>query len=214
MSNYLVTFGILPTTPKTGYGYIRQGNQLDDREGYTVAEFVEKPNRETAQRYLDSKEYFWNSGIFVFKASQYLDELKRHAPLVYEKSELAYRHLRYDRDFTWLDEKRFSECPEDSIDYAIMEKTSHAAVIPVDIGWSDIGSWGALWEMVGKDARGNAASGRVYMKDVSNCYIKSDKEIVAALGIDGLIIIDTNDALLIAHMDKEQEVKDVFKKLM
>jgi mannose-1-phosphate guanylyltransferase/mannose-6-phosphate isomerase len=215
--DYLVTFGIIPTAPKTGYGYIRQGQLLSGNQnakGYRVAEFVEKPNLETAKYYLESGEYHWNSGMFVFKAAKYLEELQQHAPRIYEKSGAAYQSLRQEQDFAWLDQQAFSACPEDSIDYAIMEKTRHAAVIPVDIGWSDIGSWGALWEMVGKDAKGNAANGHVYMKDVSNCYIKSNKEIVAALGIDGLIIIDTQDALLIAHMDKEQEVKDVFKKLM
>ncbi len=215
--DYLVTFGILPTAPKTGYGYIQQGELLKNGtqgKGYQVAAFVEKPNRHTAQKYVESKNYLWNSGIFMFKASRYLEELKAHAPAVYEASQKAYQQARQDVDFMWLDEDLFSQSPDLSIDYAIMEKTSQAAVVPVDMGWSDVGSWGALWEVVNKDIHGNAALGNVYMKEVSNCYIRSDKEIVAALGIDGLIVIDTDDALLIAHMDKEQEVKDVFKRLM
>ncbi len=216
LKDYLVTFGVLPTAAKTGYGYIRKGKAIENgvRKGYEVAAFVEKPDKATAQNYLDCKEYLWNSGIFMFKATRYLEALQAHAPLIYEKSLIAYQQAREDVDFTWLNESEFGQCPDLSIDYAIMEKTQDAAVIPVDMGWSDVGSWGALWEVVGKDVQGNVAQGNVYMKDVSNCYIRSDKEIVAALGIDGLIVIDTNDALLIAHMDKEQEVKDVFKRLM
>jgi mannose-1-phosphate guanylyltransferase/mannose-6-phosphate isomerase len=214
---YLVTFGILPTAPKTGYGYIRQGDMLENGargKGYKVAAFVEKPNRETAIQYLKSRSYLWNSGIFMFKAAHYLEELKRLAPVIYEKSWQTYQNIQHDTEFSRLSEELFSQCPDNSIDYAIMEKTDKAVVIPVDMGWSDVGSWGALWEIMNKDVHGNAADGHVYMKDVNNCYIKSDKEIVAALGIDGLIIIDTDNALLVAHMDKEQEVRDVFKKLM
>jgi mannose-1-phosphate guanylyltransferase/mannose-6-phosphate isomerase len=216
-AGYMVTFGILPTSPKTGYGYIRQGKILENGargKGYAVEAFVEKPDVETAKQYLESRQYLWNSGIFMFKASKYLDELREHAPALYEASLEVYRTTRHDVDFSWLDEAVFESCPSDSIDYAIMEKTQKAAVVPVDMGWSDVGSWGALWEVVSKDIHGNAANGHVFMKDVSNCYIKSGKEIVAALGIDDLIVIDTDDALLIAHMSKEQEVKDVFKKLM
>lgn len=216
-AGYLVTFGILPTSPKTGYGYIRQGKHLGNGakgKGFEVAAFVEKPDLETARQYLDSREYLWNSGIFMFKASRFLEEMRDLSSVIYEKSREAHATAHHDLDFTWLSEPVFVQCPSDSIDYAIMEKTLHAAVIPVDMGWNDVGSWGALWEVVLKDAQGNVANGNVYMKDVSNCYIKSDKEIVATLGISDLIIIDTPDALLIAHMEKEQEVKDVFRKLM
>lgn len=210
---YLVTFGILPTAPKTGYGYIQKGEKINKKD-FKVGRFVEKPDMNTAKAYLDSKEYLWNSGIFMFKASQFLEELRTWSPLIYKHSLQAFKKTRHDIDFSWIDAEAFEACPDDSIDYAVMEKTSRAAVIPVDMGWSDVGSWGTLWEVVNKDALGNATYGNVFLKDVNNCYIKSSKEIVATLGLDNLIIIDTDDALLVAHRDKEQEVKDVFKKLM
>lgn len=212
---YLMTFGIVPTAPKTGYGYIQQGSFLNgDKRSYQVGRFVEKPDEATARQYLKSRQYLWNSGIFLFRADRYLEELRSKTPEIARWSSAALERSRQDIDFCWLDRAAFEACPSDSIDYAIMEKTKQAAVIPVDMGWSDVGSWGALWEVVNKDSHGNATHGHIYMKDVSNCYIKSDKEIVAALGINDLIIIDTGDALLIAHRNKEQEVKDVFKKLM
>lgn len=212
--NWLVTFGILPTAPKTGYGYIRKGMQLNTQYGNKVAEFVEKPCYEVASSYLESGEYLWNSGIFLFKASVFLEELKKLSPEIYQSSLDAYENIRHEREFSWIDPVDFEKCPSDSIDYAVMEKTTKAAVIPVDMGWSDVGSWGALWEVVNKDAAGNVPKGNIFMKDVTNCYIRSDREVIAALGVRDLIIIDTDDALLVAHMDKEQEVKDVFKKLM
>lgn len=212
-ADHLVTLGIIPTSPKIGYGYIKQGNALN-QNSYQVEAFVEKPDLKTAKQYLDTPGYLWNSGIFIFKAKTYLDELQKFSPQIYQACEKTYQAIRQDMDFSWLDEFAFEQCPSDSIDYAIMEKTQKAAVIPVDMGWSDVGSWGSLWEVVSKDAQGNSANDHVYLKDVSNCFIKSKKEIVAALGIDNLIVIDTDDALLIAHRNKEQEVKDVFKKLM
>lgn len=210
---FLATFGILPTAPKTGYGYIQKGEKINGK-GFKVARFVEKPDAATARQYLDSKEYLWNSGIFMFRADLYLSELQRHSRGIYDQTKLALDKTRYELDFSWIDPDAFDRCPDDSIDYAIMEKTDRAAVIPVDMGWSDVGSWGTLWEVINKDSHGNVSDGNVFMKDVSNCFIRSPKEIVATLGIDNLIIIDTPDALLIAHRDKEQEVKDVFKKLM
>jgi mannose-1-phosphate guanylyltransferase/mannose-6-phosphate isomerase len=212
--NYLATFGVVPTAPKTGYGYIKKGEIIGTDNQFQIAAFVEKPDRNTANKYLESQSYFWNSGIFVFKANVFLEELKRYAPDIYEFSLKTHQNIQQDTDFAWINQADFEHCSSTSIDYAIMEKTERAAVIAVDMGWSDVGTWGALWEVVSKDASGNATNGHVYLKDVSNCYIKSKKEIVAALGIDDLIVIDTDDALLIAHMDKEQEVRDVFKKLM
>jgi mannose-1-phosphate guanylyltransferase/mannose-1-phosphate guanylyltransferase/mannose-6-phosphate isomerase len=212
--DYLVTFGVIPTAPKTGYGYIKKGQEIGKNNQFQIEAFVEKPDLNTANKYLASQSYFWNSGIFIFKASVFLEELNRHAPDIYAFSRKTHQSLQQDTDFAWINQADFEQCPSTSIDYAIMEKTERAAVIAVDMGWSDVGSWGALWEVVSKDASGNATNGHVYLKDVSNCFIKSKKEIVAALGIDDLIVIDTDDALLIAHMDKEQEVRDVFKKLM
>jgi mannose-1-phosphate guanylyltransferase/mannose-6-phosphate isomerase len=212
---HLVTFGIAPTAPKTGYGYIQQGEVLDEQKNaFLVVSFKEKPDAPTAERYLASGRYQWNSGIFMFKAGVFLEQLKKLSPDIYEATRKIYHSARCEADFTWLDQDEFEKCPSDSIDYAIMEKTDRAVVISVDMGWSDVGTWGSLWEVLSKDARGNATTGQVYLKDVSNCYIKSKREIVAALGIDDLIVIDTEDALLIAHRHKEQEVRDVFKQLM
>lgn len=212
---YLLTFGILPTAPKTGYGYIRKGSELNGRGvGFAVDRFVEKPDEATAVRYVDSRQYFWNSGIFVFKAGVFLDELARLDPEMLKYSQQALANARDDRDYCWLDNEAFSRCPSNSIDYAVMEKTDKAAVVPVNMGWSDVGSWGSFWEITHKDPHGNVTAGNVFMKEVNNCLIHSKREIVATLGIDNLIIVDTDDALLVAHMDKEQEVKDVFRKLM
>jgi mannose-1-phosphate guanylyltransferase/mannose-6-phosphate isomerase len=210
---YLVTFGVQPNSPKTGYGYIQQGEKIDFRS-YHVSRFVEKPDAETAKSYLDAKTYLWNSGIFMFKASCFLEELKQFCPETFRLARQALAQTRHELDFSWIDKTLFEQCHDESIDYALMEKTRLAAVIPVDMGWSDIGSWGSLWEIVNKDSCGNSTEGNVFLKDVSNCYIKSSREIVAMLGLDNLIIIDTNDALLVAHRDKEQEVKAVFRKLM
>lgn len=211
---YLVTFGIIPTSPKTGYGYIQKGAALNGNGSTQVQQFVEKPNLSLATDYVASKQYLWNSGIFLFRADRFLEECRRYAPNIYTQSQKALEDANSEHDFCWLGRDALERCPSDSIDYAIMEKTERAAVIPVNMGWSDVGSWGALWEVVHHDASGNVAKGNVFMKDVSNCYIKSDREMVATLGLDDLIIIDTEDALLVAHRDKEQEVKDVFKKLM
>ncbi len=212
---YIMTFGILPNAPKTSYGYIQQGPSVKDNTRYHhVARFVEKPDKATAQYYLKSKEYLWNSGIFMFRADSLLAELNVHAPEIALLSNIALNGAREDTDFCWLEQSAFHACPTLSIDYALMEKTKQAVVVPVDMGWSDVGSWGALWEVVSKDAQGNVTKGHVHLKDVTNCYIKSDKEIVAAIGLKDLIIIDTEDALLITHRNNEQEVKTVFKKLM
>lgn len=213
--NYLVTFGVIPGEPKTGYGYIETGETIPDfQNGFRVKSFTEKPDSNTAEGYLASGRHVWNSGIFLMKADVYLTELERYAPDIYHACVATWEKSHQDTDFCWLDEALFQACPSDSMDYAIMEKTRQAAVIPVDVGWSDVGSWSSLWEVVAKDSEGNVALGNIYKKDVYNSYIRSDKEIVAALGVQNLIIIDTADALLIAHRDREQDVKEVFYKLM
>jgi len=212
---YLVTFGIIPNQPKTGYGYIRQGEPVEEVSvGHRVKQFVEKPNEATAEKYLASGDYFWNSGIFMFRANDVLTEFEKFAPAMVAATRASLNQARNDKDFCWLDKSAFEACPSDSIDYAILEKTDRAAVIPVSMGWSDVGSWGSLWEVINKDAAGNVVDGNVFLSDVSNCYIKSSKEVIATLGISDLIIIDTDDALLVAHRSKEQDVKDVFKRLM
>ncbi len=213
--DYLVTFGIIPNQPKTGYGYIQQGEPIESVDvGYRVRQFVEKPNLPTAEKYLAAGDYFWNSGIFMFKASTVVKEFEQFAPAMVTAARNSLDKARQDKDFCWLDQPSFELSPSDSIDYALMEKTSRASVIPVSMGWSDVGSWGSLWEVVNKDAVGNVIDGNVFTKSVSNCYIKSEKEVVAALGISDLIVIETDDALLVAHRDNEQDVKEVFNKLM
>lgn len=208
----LVTFGIVPTTPETGYGYIKQG-ELVGESAYRVAQFVEKPNLATAEQYLSSGEYYWNSGMFLFKASRYLTELKDHSPDILKACELAMQGARSDLDFIRLDEDKFSECPDDSIDYAVMEKTQDALVVPMDAGWSDVGSFSALWEVSEKDSAGNAVVGDVILEQTRNSYIYAQNKLVSTVGVDNLVIIETKDAVLVANKDKVQDVKNIVNQL-
>lgn len=203
----LVTFGVPPSHPETGYGYVRRGQSLGS--GFTVDGFVEKPSLEKAVAYLDSGDYFWNSGMFVFKASRYLQELERWQPEVPACCRTAVQKAQRDLGFVRLDKKAFSECPEISVDYAVMEKTSDAAVVPLDAGWSDIGSWSALWDVSDKDGAGNAVRGDVVSIDTGNSFIRAEHRLVATVGVSDLVIIETKDALLVAHKDKVQSVKDI-----
>ncbi|PKM10565.1 MAG: mannose-1-phosphate guanylyltransferase/mannose-6-phosphate isomerase [Gammaproteobacteria bacterium HGW-Gammaproteobacteria-3] len=208
----LVTFGIVPTEPETGYGYIkRSGKQHGDAFG--VEAFVEKPDRATAQRYLDSGNYFWNSGMFAFKAASFLEELNKFNPAIVEACKKALQGAKQDLDFTRLDSGAFSACPADSIDYAVMEKTAQAVVIPLDAGWNDVGSWSALWDVTRKDAAGNAIFGDVLTIETENSYLYSKNKLVAAIGVKNLVIVETDDALLVAAKDKVQEVKTIVELL-
>ncbi len=210
----LVTFGIIPDQPHTGYGYIRSGAEVTEVTGaFTVSEFVEKPNRETAERYLDSGEYYWNSGIFMFKAQRYLDELAEYRPDILERCQSSMANTCKDSDFIRPDADTFKECPEDSIDYAVMEKTREAVVLPIDCGWSDVGSWSALWEISEKDASGNSCKGDTLTVDTHNCYIHSDSKLIASVGVENLIIIESDDAIMVADQSKVQQVKDVVQSL-
>lgn len=210
----LITFGIVPTRAETGYGYIHRGEPLANFEDtFKVVEFVEKPDRETAQRYVSSGEYFWNSGMFLFKASRYLEEIKRFCPEMLKQCELALDKARQDRDFTWLDVEAFADCPEDSIDYAVMENTSDAAVVPLDAGWSDIGSWQSLWETKAKDDHNNVCEGEIISIDTDNCLLQGDKRLIATVGVSDLVVVDSDDALLVAHKDRTQDVKQIVKQL-
>jgi mannose-1-phosphate guanylyltransferase/mannose-6-phosphate isomerase len=199
----LVTFGIKPSVPETGYGYIRKG------AGHKVAEFVEKPDTVTAQRYLDSGEYLWNSGMFVMRASVWLEEIERSRPDILSACRDAMTNGANDADFFRVNKEAFTACPSDSIDYAVMEKTDRAAVVPLDAGWSDIGAWSALWQVSPQDAAGNVLQGDVYALDTSNALLISQSRLLAAVGLKDTIVVETPDAVLVAHKDHAQKVKDV-----
>ncbi|MGH8852684.1 MAG: mannose-1-phosphate guanylyltransferase/mannose-6-phosphate isomerase [Telluria sp.] len=206
----LATFGIVPKSPETGYGYIRRGEAIaGSGDCYQVARFVEKPDAATAQSFLDDGGYYWNSGMFLFHAERYLAELRQHAPAIAAAAEKAVSTGYRDLDFCRLDEAAFADSPSDSIDYAVMEKTSHAAVVPADIGWNDVGSWTALWEVQPKDGNGNARRGDVYLDGVKNSLVRAESRIVAVVGVEDIVVVETQDAVLVAHKDQVQRVKQV-----
>lgn len=204
----LVTFGIVPGHAETGYGYIQQSSELAPG-CFEVSRFVEKPNQETAQAYLDSNEYLWNSGMFLLGARTYLQELQKHRPGILAICQAALDEASEDLHFTRLNESIFSECPEDAIDTAVMENTDNAAVVALDAGWSDIGSWSALWETSAKDTNGNCASGDVITHNTRNSLVRAESRLIATVGVEDLIIIETKDALLVAHKNQVQDVKKV-----
>lgn len=210
--DYLVTFGIVATEPETGYGYIKAGAGLGG-EAFNVAAFVEKPDLATARTYIDSGEYFWNSGMFAFKAGVFLRELEKFNPQMLNACRKALQAAKTDFDFVRLDKSIFSTCPADSIDYAVMEKTDKAVVIALDAGWNDVGSWSALWEVAGKNEAGNAIKGDVIAVDVANSYIHSSSRLVAVIGAEDLVVIETEDALMVANKDRVQDVKLVVDQL-
>jgi mannose-1-phosphate guanylyltransferase/mannose-6-phosphate isomerase len=207
----LVTFGIVPTAPETGFGYI-QANGEGTGGVRRVARFVEKPDADTARSYLDAGGYYWNSGMFLFRASRYLQELQRFRPDVLAATRQAFERAKRDGDFIRLDRDAFEACPADSIDYAVMERTDAAAVLPVDIGWSDLGSWSALWDVATRDADGNATLGDVIAVDSRNSYVHA-RRLVALVGVDDLVVVDTDDAVLVARKDRVQDVKHVVARL-
>jgi mannose-1-phosphate guanylyltransferase/mannose-6-phosphate isomerase len=211
---YLVSIGVMPTKPETGYGYIDRGDELKAAPGaYTVRRFVEKPDRATAERFVASGTYLWNASIFLFRASAYLEELEKYAPDVLAQAAAALTQGRRDLDFLRLDRDAFAKCPSISIDYAVMERTKRAAVVPADIGWSDVGSWSVLWERGSKDANGNVATGDVIIEDGRGNLIRSDSRLVAALGVENLVIVATNDAVLVAARERDQDVKRIVDNL-
>ena len=206
----LVTFGIKPTHPETGYGYIQGGEALNDCPGsFELKRFVEKPDYQTASQYLASGDYYWNSGMFVFSPKQYMDELSKYAPEIALKAKEALEQSYTDLDFVRLQEASFKDCPSQSIDYAVMEHTRNAAVVPVDIGWSDVGSWTALADVMAKDEAGNVSVGDVYLHGVKNSMVRSEGRMVAALGVENLIIVETRDAVLVAQKNAAQDVKKI-----
>ena len=209
----LVTFGIVPTQAHTGYGYIKRGNSVSDSSGYDVNAFVEKPDSQTAANYLESGEYYWNSGMFLFKASRYLTELQKYRPDIFTACKKALEHTTHDQDFVRLDAEAFAICPDESVDYAVMENTNDAVVVPLDAGWNDIGAWSALWEVNEKDEDGNTAFGDTILHDTSNSLIHGGERLIATVGLDNVVIVDTKDALLVACKDKVQDVKKIVEKL-
>lgn len=209
----LVTFGIVPTKPETGYGYIRSGKQFGQSSAYSVDAFVEKPSLSVAEQYLKEGGYYWNSGMFMFTASRYLEELKKFRPDILTAVKNAYSGAHADLDFIRLDEEAFAKCPDESIDYAVMEKTNDAVVCPLDAGWSDVGAWSSLWEVSDKDDNSNVIRGDVLTDNSYRCYINSPERLVAAVGVEDLVIVDTKDALLVANRDRVQDVKNIVSDL-
>ncbi|WP_371195020.1 mannose-1-phosphate guanylyltransferase/mannose-6-phosphate isomerase [Glaciecola sp. SC05] len=208
----LVTFGIVPTEAHTGYGYIKAG--AANGEGFAVADFVEKPDAATAQKYLDSKQYFWNSGMFMFKASVYLNELKTHRPDIYAACESAVATTEADLDFIRIDAEAFAKCPDESVDYAVMEKTERAAMVSLDAGWNDVGSWSSLWDTSKhKDDNGNVCIGDVMLEGVNNSYINAEQRLVSVIGLDDVVIVETKDAVMVANRNKVQDIKNVVNRL-
>ena len=207
----LVTFGIVPIAPETGYGYIKATTPAGEVRG--VERFVEKPDLATAQAYVASGDYFWNSGMFLFRASRYLEELAAFAPAILAAAKAALAGAKRDVDFLRLDRAAFEACPSDSIDYAVMEKTSGAAVLPIAVGWSDVGSWSALWEIADQDPDGNAHHGDVLAIDCRNTLAWGGRRLVSLLGLQDVIVVDTDDALLVASKDQVQKVKEIVSTL-
>ncbi|WP_186163154.1 mannose-1-phosphate guanylyltransferase/mannose-6-phosphate isomerase [Burkholderia gladioli] len=209
--NYLVTFGITPESPNTGYGYIRRGTPLASHDtAYKVQAFVEKPDLPTAESFVSDGDYYWNSGMFMLKASTYMDELLHFEPDIARQSHAALEAATCDSDFIRLGKDEFAAAPNISIDYAVMERTDRAVVVcATDLGWNDIGSWASLSEITPKDDKDNALSGDVFVHDTRNSYIRAEHRMIAAIGIDNLVVIETADAVLVAHRDKTQDVKKI-----
>lgn len=207
--NRLVTFGIVPSGPETGYGYIKAAAGTGVRN---VAAFVEKPDLETARQYVASGDYFWNSGMFVFKASTYLQQLEKLQPAILDACRQALAKAKHDADFIRVDAEAFAASPSDSIDYAVMEKTEIASVVPLDAGWSDVGSWSALWEVSPRDENGNAHHGDVVEVDCKNTYAYGQR-LIALVGLEDVVVVETDDAVMVGHRDRIQQVKDIVGKL-
>ncbi len=215
----MVTFGIVPTAPETGYGYVKAACSVGSQPASKamgpspVEAFVEKPDLITAQRYLAEGGYFWNSGMFMFKTSVFLSELERHHPAMLAACRRAFEAAKTDLDFVRLDQEAFAASPSDSIDYAVMEKTDKAVVVPLDAGWSDVGAWSAVWQVQPQDHAGNGARGDVLLHDANDCYVHADHRLVSLVGVTDLVVVETSDAVLVAHKDKAQDVKKVVETL-
>ena len=208
--DFLVTFGLAPNSPETGYGYIHKGEALSELDSaFRVDSFEEKPDYDTACRYVDDGGYYWNSGMFVFKASVFLEELNQYEPEIALASANAVKLSQTDFDFTRLDQNAFAQSPSKSIDYAIMERTNKAALVPVSMGWSDIGSWSSLWMANDKDEFGNVKRGDVFSDQSMNCFLRAESRALAVIGVEDLIVVETSDAVLVVHQDYAEDVKNV-----
>lgn len=209
----LVTFGITPTHPETGYGYIKVGSNIADTEGFSVSQFVEKPNLDLAKQYITEGDYYWNSGIFMFRAKRYLEELHKYQPSILAACKDAISTSYQDLDFIRINEEEFKKSPSDSIDYAVMENTQDAALIPLDTTWSDVGSWDALWEISDKDNHGNVKKGDVLFQECSNSFGYANSKLVVMSGLKDTIVIDTQDAVLVISKNNTQDVKKIVNEL-
>ncbi len=209
--NRLITFGIVPKSPETGYGYIKSKEPLSESllKGSSIESFIEKPDLKTAKELIKDKRYTWNSGIFLFKANLIIEEIKKYSPNIYSICRESLVEDLYDLDFQRINKVAFSKSPNISIDYAVMEKTTIGTVMPLSANWTDIGSWDAVWKIAKKNTNGNVIDGNIISKDTKNCYLKSDKRLIATLGVEDLIVVDTSDAVLIANMKNSQEVKNL-----
>jgi len=216
----LVTFGIVADSPETGYGYIKRGDEVfhnaqnpDQGQAFEVERFVEKPDKEKAEKYIESGEYYWNSGMFLFKASRYLEELEKYFPEILECCKASLSRAKKDLDFLRVDEESFAKCPSESIDYAVMEKTTDAVVVPLAAGWSDIGSWSAILEVSATDENGNYIKADAILEDSRNCLVHGEERLISVLGLDDVIVVDTKDSLLVADKSKVQNVKKIVESL-
>ena len=212
-AGHLVTFGVVADKPETGYGYIRRGDDIEGSGGFRVDRFVEKPDAETAQAYLDAGGYFWNSGIFVLRADRWLEEIGKFRPDILAACSKAMADCTRDSDFVRVNKQAFLSTPLDSIDYAVMEKTDKAAVVPMNTSWSDVGSWSSIWEVSQQDGQGNVARGDVLTHDTTNSLFMAGDRCIAAVGLDNIVVIETSDAVLVADKSKCQDVKVIVGKL-
>ena len=209
----LVTFGIVPDTPETGYGYIKRDVEVSGTSAYSVASFVEKPDLETAQQYISEGDYYWNSGIFLMRADRWLDEIGQHHPAILTACRNAVTQGKQDTDFFRVREADFLSSPSDSIDYAVMENTDRAVVVPISAGWSDVGAWSALWKICPRDEGGNVIQGDVIAEDTRNAFLVAQHRCLATVGVEDIIVVETADAVLVASKDKAQDVKAIVNRL-
>ncbi len=211
----LVTFGIIPTSPETGYGYIQADEPINKNQikPLKISKFFEKPSKETAEKFIADARFSWNSGMFLFKASTILSELEKLAPEIFQSCKSALNNEVKDLNFLRLDKEAFKQCPNESIDIAVMEKTQLGTVLPLDAGWSDIGNWSSLWQTASKDLNGNVIEGKVIAKESKNCYLRSQHRLVVSIGVENLVIVETDDAVLISHQNQAQKVKNIVNEL-